>query len=180
MCYVALLRGVNVGGHAKVAMPELRRLLGESGFCAVRTHLNSGNVVFTAPPEDESLIAARLEQIIADHFGLTVRCLVRGGDYLRAVMAANPFPGQAADGKIVHATFLSGRVGPDQLAALDAVTFAPDEYRLGDRVIYLHLPGGLGRSKLAESLARPAVLKGVTATTRNWNTVTRLAEMAVG
>ena len=111
------------------------------------------------------------------HFGFAVPCLVRSGGYLRAVADANPYPEQAANGKLVHATFLSEPVGPERLASLDAAKFAPEEYRLGDRVIYLHAPNGLGRSELAAALGRSSLLTGVTATTRNWNTVAKLVEL---
>lgn len=175
--YVALLRGVNVSGHAKVPMAELRELIEGLGFLDVATYLNSGNAVFTAPTADESTLAAELERALLGHFGVPVSCLVRSGCYLRAVADANPYPEQARTGRLVHAVFLSERVGPERLAVLDPAGFAPDEYRLGEQVVYLHLPNGVGRSKLAEAVMRPSVLRGVTATARNWNTVRKLVEL---
>lgn len=177
--YAALLRGVNVGGKAKVPMAELRLMLEELGHREVRTYLNSGNAVFSSPSADEDVLGAQMEQAIERRFGFPVSCLVRSGGYLRAVAEANPYAEQAAaGGKTVHATFLSAPVGPELLETVPPERFRPDEYHLGERVLYLHLPNGLGRSKLAEALARPsAQLKGVTATTRNWNTVAKLVEL---
>ncbi|MEV6654483.1 DUF1697 domain-containing protein [Streptomyces sp. NPDC051219] len=178
--YVALLRGINVGGHKKVPMAELRTLLAELGHGDVRTYLQSGNAVFSSPSDDPDALAAGLEKSIEGHFGFGASCLVRSGEYLRAVADACPFPAATLEGKQLHATFLSAPAGPERFASLDRAVFLPEEFRLGDRVIYLHTPGGLGRSKLAEALARPALLKGIDATTRNWNTVVKLTEMSDG
>lgn len=176
--YAILLRGVNVGGHARVAMPTLRAALEQAGYGDVRTYLNSGNVVLTAAGTGEDALGAAVRGLIQEHFGLSVACLARSGAYLREVADANPFAERAAaDGKSVHATFLSAAPEPDRLAAVPPERFAPEDYGVGDRVLYLSLPQGIGRSKLAEALARPAVVGGLTATTRNWNTVVKLAEL---
>ena len=176
--YAILLRGVNVGGHARVAMPRLRAVLEAAGHENVRTYLNSGNAVLTAAGTDEDALGAAVEGLIEEHFGLRVACLARSAGYLRAVIDANPYAEQAAaDGRHVHATFLSAAPDPDRLAAVPPERFAPEEYEVGDRVLYLSLPQGIGRSKLAEALARSAVPPGRTATTRNWNTVVKLAEL---
>ncbi|MCP3820847.1 DUF1697 domain-containing protein [Streptomyces sp. A3M-1-3] len=176
--YVALLRGINVGGHRKVPMADLRTLVAELGHGDVRTYLQSGNAVFSSPSDNPDALTTELEKAIEAHFGFTVSCLVRSGTYLRAVADACPFRTDTLEGKQLHATFLSEQAGPERFASLDPAAFLPEEFRLGDRVIYLHTPGGLGRSKLAEALARPALLKGIDATTRNWNTVVKLGEMS--
>ncbi|MFJ8586796.1 DUF1697 domain-containing protein [Streptomyces sp. NPDC093595] len=179
--YAALLRGINVGGHRKVPMAQLRALLAELGYGDARTHLQSGNAVFTAAagtaPADEQALGAELEQAIEKHFGFRVDCLVRSGKYLSAVAGACPFPAAELQGKQLHVTFFSGPVGPERYASLDREAFLPEEFSLGDRALYLYAPEGLGRSKLAEALARPALNKGIVGTTRNWNTVVKLVEM---
>ncbi|MFF0741627.1 DUF1697 domain-containing protein [Streptomyces sp. NPDC004111] len=175
--YAALLRGVNVGG-AKVPMAELRTLLAELGHTDIRTHLNSGNAVFradAATPEDE--LARALEDALEKHFGSRIPCLVRDHVYLRAVADACPFPAAELQGRQLHATFYSALPDPGRFAALAKETYLPEEFRLGDRVLYLYAPDGLGRSKLGEALSRPALNKGVTATSRNWNTVVKLVEL---
>ncbi|GGT18214.1 DUF1697 domain-containing protein [Streptomyces purpureus] len=179
--YAALLRGINVSGHRRVPMPELRLVLQELGHRDVRTHLQSGNAVFTtdagAGAADESALATALEDAIERRFGFRVDCLVRSGAYLRAVADACPFPAAELEGRQLHVTYYSAPVEPERFAALDQEAFLPEEFRLGDRALYLYAPNGLGRSKLADALARPALVKGLVATTRNWNTVAKLVEM---
>ncbi|WP_137992615.1 DUF1697 domain-containing protein [Streptomyces vilmorinianum] len=177
--YAALLRGINVGGHRRVPMAELRSLLEELGHRNVRTYLQSGNVVFTTDadePADEELAAA-LEDAVEKHFGFRVDCLVRGAEYLAAVADACPFPAAELEAKQVHVTYFSEQAGRERFALIDQAAFLPEEFRLGDRCLYLYAPEGLGRSKLAEALSRPALVKGIVATSRNWNTVVKLVEM---
>ncbi|OLZ58989.1 hypothetical protein AVW11_27490 [Streptomyces amritsarensis] len=175
--YAALLRGINVGGSKKVPMAELRAVLEGLGHGDVQTYLQSGNAVFSSARTDPAALARELEAAVEAHFGFRVACLVVDGAYLRAVAEACPFPAAELEGKQLHATFFSEQPGPERFAALDAAAFLPEEYRLGDRVLYLYAPDGLGRSKLAEALAKPAVAKGIDATTRNWNTVAKLVEL---
>lgn len=175
--YAALLRGINVGGSKKVPMAELRTVLEGLGHGGVRTYLQSGNAVFSSANEDPAALARELEAAIEAHFGFRVACLVVDGEYLRAVARACPFPAAELEGKQLHATFFSEQPGAERFAAVEEVAYLPEEYRIGDRVLYLYAPDGLGRSKLAEVLARPAVVKGIDATTRNWNTVAKLVEL---
>ncbi|MCY0920524.1 DUF1697 domain-containing protein [Streptomyces sp. H27-G5] len=175
--YAALLRGINVGGNKKVPMAELRQVLEGLGHEDVRTYLQSGNAVFAGAERDTTKLARALEAAIEAHFGFKVPCLVVDGDHLRAVVDACPFPAAELEGRQLHATFCSGQPGEERFAAIDAPAYLPEEFRVGDRVVYLHTPDGLGRSKLAEALARPAVVKGLDVTTRNWNTVVKLVEL---
>jgi uncharacterized protein (DUF1697 family) len=175
--YAALLRGINVGGKKKVPMAELRQVMEGLGLGDVQTYLQSGNAVFSSPGEDTTALARRLERAIEDHFGFPVPCLVVDGPHLKAVADACPFPAAELEGRQLHATFLSEQPQESRFASIDPAAHLPEEYRLGDRVLYLYAPDGLGRSKLAEALHRPSVLKGLDATTRNWNTVAKLVEL---
>ncbi|MFD6533478.1 DUF1697 domain-containing protein [Streptomyces sp. NPDC060184] len=175
--YALLLRGINVGGHRKVPMPELRALLTELGHSGVSTYLQSGNAVLTAASDDEKEVAAGIERAVEKRFGFAVDCLVRSGAYLRAVADACPFPAAELQGKQLHVTFYDGPVTEDRFAPVDPAAHLPEEFRLGDRALYLYAPDGLGRSGLAVALARPAVTKGLVATSRNWNTVVKLVEL---
>lgn len=172
--YAALLRGINVGGHRKVPMADLRALLTELGYRDVRTHLQSGNAVFTSVPTDEAALETRVSQAIEDRFGFPVDVLVRDHAYLRAVADACPFPAASLEPKQLHVTYFANPVTAADFAKVDAERFLPEDFRLGDRALYLYAPDGLGRSKLADALGRAA--RGV-ATTRNWNTVAKLAEL---
>ncbi|MEU0474028.1 DUF1697 domain-containing protein [Streptomyces olivaceus] len=175
--YAALLRGINVGGARKLPMADLRALLEELGHGGVRTHLQSGQAVFASGHGDEESLAAELARAIEKRFGFPVDVLVRDHAYLRAVAEACPFPAADLEPKQLHVTYFSAPVDEERFAPVDRSAFRPEEFRLGDRALYLYAPDGLGRSRLAEALARPRVNKGLIATTRNWNTVTRLVEL---
>ncbi|PWI14654.1 hypothetical protein DI272_11165 [Streptomyces sp. Act143] len=175
--YAALLRGINVGGAKKVPMAELRTLMEGLGHSGVRTYLQSGQAVFTAAHGDEESLAAELTAAVEKHFGFSVDVIVRDHAYLAAIADGCPFPAAELEAKQLHVTYFSAPVDADRFATIDGQAFLPEEFRLGDRALYLYAPDGLGRSKLAEQLARPRVNKGLIATSRNWNTVVKLVEM---
>jgi uncharacterized protein (DUF1697 family) len=175
--YAALLRGINVGGSRKVPMADLRTLLTDLGHDDVRTHLQSGQAVFSCGHGGEESLAAEIAQAVEERFGFGVDVIVRDHAYLKAVADACPFPAADLEPKQLHVTYFSAPVTPDRFAEIDQEAYLPEEFRLGDRALYLYAPNGLGRSKLAEHLSKPRINKGVIATTRNWNTVVKLVEM---
>jgi uncharacterized protein (DUF1697 family) len=172
--YAALLRGINVGKHKRIAMADLRALLEALGYAGVRTHLQSGNAVFIAPgpvqPADlERAITARL----AADLGFDIPVMVRTGDELATVADSNPFTRRTSDPKQLHVAFLSTQPADDVSTGLVADAYAPDELSLADRALYLYRPNGIMGSRLPDL----EKLLGVRVTERNWNTVTRLHEM---
>ncbi|MER6352652.1 DUF1697 domain-containing protein [Streptomyces sp. NPDC001634] len=175
--YAALLRGINVGGSKKVPMAQLRSLMTGLGHTGVATYLQSGNAVFTADHGDEESLAAELAEAIEKHFGFRVDVVVRDHAYLKAVREACPFPADELEAKQLHVTYFSKPVDAERFAEVDPAVYLPEEFRLGDRALYLYAPEGLGRSKLAEHLSKPRLLKGIIATSRNWNTVVKMEEM---
>ncbi|MFD4375329.1 DUF1697 domain-containing protein [Streptomyces sp. NPDC058486] len=176
--YALLLRGINVSGHRTLPMAELRALLEGLGHGDVRTYLQSGNAVFTTTGSaSAATLAAGIEDAIEERFGFRCDCLVRDGAYLAAVAEACPFPAAELEGKQLHAVYYSEPVTAERFAAVDAEAHRPESFALGDRVMYLYTPDGLGRSKLAEAVMRPSLTKGLVATARNWNTVRKLVEM---
>ncbi|MFF7642607.1 DUF1697 domain-containing protein [Streptomyces canus] len=175
--YAALLRGINVGGSRKVPMADLRTLMEGLGHDGVRSYLQSGQAVFTADHGDEESLAAELTAAIEKRFGFPVDVIVRDHAYLKAIVDDCPFPAAELEGKQLHVTYFSAPVDADRFAEIDQAAHLPEEFRLGDRALYLYAPNGLGRSKLAEYLSRPRLNKGVIATSRNWNTVVKLVEM---
>ncbi|MEV7980048.1 DUF1697 domain-containing protein [Streptomyces sp. NPDC086519] len=175
--YAALLRGINVGGNKKLPMAELRTLMTGLGYGSVATYLQSGQAVFTAARGDAESLAAELAKAIEERFGFLVGVLVRDHAYLKAVVDACPFPAADLAAKQLHVTYLSEPVAPERYADIDPAAHLPEEFRLGDRALYLYAPDGLGRSKLAEALSRTRIHKGMIATTRNWNTVVKLVEL---
>jgi len=174
--YVALLRGINVGGKRKIPMAGLRPLISSLGFEDVVTYVQSGNVVFRSPTGDGRDITSRIEQRIADVFGIDVAVLLRTTAELEEIAESNPFLAKEADLSRLHVVFLNGVPGADAVSQLDPNRSPPDEFRLHGREIYLRLPNGAGRSKLTIDYFERRL--GVGATARNWNTLTKLVALA--
>lgn len=171
---VALLRGVNVGGRATLAMADLRAAAEDCGYERVRTYIQSGNVVFSAPSSDTPAVATALRRALADRTGLDPEIVVRTREELRAVIEANPYVGRGEDPAHLHVVFTDGDAQAS-LGSIDLAARAPDEAAAVGQHLYLFLPSGLGRSKLVADLARQ---KGPPGTIRNWRTVTKLSAMA--
>ncbi|MBN1210175.1 MAG: DUF1697 domain-containing protein [Myxococcaceae bacterium] len=174
--YVALLRGINVGGNKKVPMARLRALLEGLGYTDVTTLLQSGNVVFTGKKQSPAQVARQLEAAIAEEFGFEVAVIVRTRDELAAAIQANPLPGAEEAPSKFLVTFLSDVPDRKRLQAIDPAAYLPDEFRVLGREIYARFPNGIGKSKLATVLLGERL--GVTQTARNWSTVTKLLALA--
>jgi uncharacterized protein (DUF1697 family) len=173
--YAVLLRGVNVGGHGKLAMADLRRVLESLGYTGVWTYLQSGNAVVTSD-DDPERVGRRIREGLQGELGMDPSVLVRTGPELAALVAANPFPAAVAQPKLLHVVFLSAQPDPGQAAAIDPGICAPDEFGVGDRAVYLRYAESAGTSRLADLVLRQ-LLRGrpeVSATARNWNTVLAL------
>ncbi|MHB8657748.1 MAG: DUF1697 domain-containing protein [Solirubrobacteraceae bacterium] len=167
-----LLRGINLGTRNRIAMPDLRAALQRAGFQDVQTYLQSGNVIVHGElpaPEAEGLA----RDCIRDSFGLEIPVLLRTGEELLAVMARNPF-GEVRQPKLVQVTFLQRELAPETVDQLAALATGSERLVVGGRELYAEHPEGLARSKLASRLAGRSL--GVTATARNWITVTSLVE----
>lgn len=176
--YAALLRGINVGGHRRVPMAELRALLADLGYREVVSYLQSGQAALTAADEDEESVASRIRQGLDDRFGAGIDVIVRSHDYLRRVADDCPFPTADVEGKHLHAAFFAAPPDPAPFGQLDCAAFLPEQFRLGERVLYLWLPHGIGRSALAGQILKPRFVgREASVTVRNWNTVTRLVEL---
>lgn len=177
MRWIALLRGVNVGGRRRVPMAPLRAALADAGFTAVRTYVQSGNVVLDdrgdVAPAD---VARRIARVIDERFDVATAVEVRTREQLAAIVADNPFPEAVATPTALHVAFLSAPVEPAALADVDAAAYAPERFALRGRALYLHLPDGIGRSPLAQALSERRL--GVRATVRNWRTVAALLALA--
>jgi uncharacterized protein (DUF1697 family) len=169
--FVGLLRSVNVGGR-KLPMAELREVVESLGFGDVQTFIQSGNVIFTAPKRPDPAV---LEAGLVERFGMAVDVMLRSARDLAAALERNPFPG--ADSSKLHVGFMAAKPTAANVSSVDAAPFAPDELAVVGAEVYFHLPNGLGRAKLPGYALRR--LK-VPTTIRNWNTVTKLAELAAG
>jgi len=174
--FVALLRGINVGGRALVSMPELTSLLASMGLEDVSTYIQSGNVVFSSPAPDEQALAAGIEERITEAFGVSTTVLLRTPAELAEIAGDNPFLGRDADVSKLHVVFLSAPPPAGAVEELDPERSPPDEFRVRGREIYLKLPHGAGRSKLTIDYFERRL--GVRATARNWRTLTKLIELS--
>ncbi|GAB2831229.1 DUF1697 domain-containing protein [Actinoallomurus bryophytorum] len=172
--FVALLRGVNVGGRQKVPMADLRALLGELGHADVRTHLQSGNAIFGTDRTDTDKIAEEIEQGIAREMGLpAIGCLVFNREYLRRVVDENPLSDIATEPAKLLAIFLSEPPAAGKLRAIDADAYKPDVFAPGKQEIYVWYPDGIRNSKLTHAFFQKKLGCRI-ATGRNWNTVNAL------
>lgn len=176
--YAALLRGINVGGHRRLPMAEFRTLLEDLGCQNVATYLQSGQAVFTAPTGDDDALAATISQKLEARYGADIDVIVRDGAYLSAVVGGCPFLVDETASKQLHVAYASFSLDPTRFEQIELDAFAPEQFRLGDRLIYMSLPGGIGRSKLAARLVNQRVIgPDCSVTVRNWNTVMKLAEL---
>lgn len=177
--YVALLRGINVGGKHKLPMDELARLFSEAGCSAVSTYIQSGNVVFRATPALAARLAGEVERRIEQRFGFSVPVVLRAASELSSVARGNPFlrARPAADTSDLHVAFLADAPKARAIAALDPRRSPPDEFAVVGREIYLRLQNGVARTKLTNAWFDKEL--ATTSTLRNWRTLLALVELAL-
>jgi uncharacterized protein (DUF1697 family) len=174
--WIALFRGINVGGNNLLPMSQLKVLLGKLGASDVKTYIQSGNVVFRHADAEASILALRITRAVEKAFGFAPRVLLLTREQLEQAVAANPFRQADTDPARVHVMFLAATPERPDLAALEKVKAASEAFVLSDSCCYLHTPDGLAKSKLAERAER---LLGVAATARNWRTVGKLLQLVL-
>ena len=172
---IVLLRGINLGPRNRISMPELREALEDAGFEDVRTYLQSGNVVLTSTASAKK-VARECEQVIADRFGLEIDVVVRTRNELAKIVKRNPLGPVAKDPKRFQVSFLAAKPDPKRVKKLVEAAVPREELVSIGRELYAWHPEGIARSKLWAQLSGKGL--GVTATTRNWTTVTKLFELA--
>ena len=175
--HILLMRGVNVGGHNRLPMADLRALLSSLGYTDVATYLQSGNAVCSAdgsPGKVAAQVAAGLEAGLS----LSVPVVARTAGQWSALVAANPLLHLDDDPKRLHVTFLDGPPHADRLTALadEAAALAPERIEVVGADAFLHTPGGFGVTRFTPSFLERRL--GRVATTRNWRTVLALADLA--
>ena len=174
--HIALLRGINVGGHKKIAMSDLRGFVTDLGFDDVRSLLQSGNLVFQGMPSGVDL--ERLLEVEAEvRLDLRTTFLVRTAKEWEAVIKRNPFR-EAAESDPAHLVviFLKDVPRPHAVNLLQSAIKGPEVMRTGDRQLYIVYPAGIARSRLTNKLIEDKL--GTQGTGRNWNTVLKLAVLA--
>lgn len=171
--YIALLRGINVGGHKKIKMADLRTALEDVGFQSVQTYIQSGNIVFMSEATAEACttkIAATIEKV----FGFIVPTLVLTDTYIKGILAKNPFSEEKI--KDCYYTILSHFPEKDEIKDFEAVNYPDEEMILLERCVYYYTSKGFRKSKYSNNLAEKKLK--VQATTRNHRTMSKLVEMA--
>jgi uncharacterized protein (DUF1697 family) len=174
--HIALLRGINVGGHNRVPMATLREMFVEAGATEVATYIQSGNVVFAAPAKRAGPIAAAVRAAITEQLGLAVPLVVRSAAAMAKVARAHPFADRVPDPKFLMVAFLDAKPSASKVAALDPNRSPNDRFEVRGADVYLAYPNGSGRSKLDAAWLDRSL--GVVSTTRNWLTVHKLVEMS--
>lgn len=170
--YIALFRGINVGGRNILPMNDLKALLESMGCQQVKTYIQSGNVVFHAPSEKTTQLLHDIKTLITKTFGFTPAVLLLTASTLHDAIHHNPFP--TSKGKMLHFYFAEETPPHPDLEALEKLKITTEDFLLKGSVLYLYAPEGIGRSKLAKNVER---FLSVPVTARNWNTVQKLLNM---
>ncbi len=174
---ISLLRGVNVGGHNKIKMQALGALYQTLGLRDPQTYIQSGNVIFRTPGRDLARLRQRIENGIERSFGFRPDVMLRTPSELRDVIGRNPFAKRRdLDARKLLVTFLAGEPEPEARDAVHRIQADPEELRIHGRELYIYFPNGLARPKLSVALLEKTLK--TSGTGRNWNTVTKLLEMA--
>ena len=173
---IALLRGINLGSRNRVSMPDLRAALEAAGFEDVATLVQSGNIVLTSAKKPATL-EREISKLVQDELGVEAATVVRTRDELAGVIERNPIPDGPSIPKLFQVTFFSDEPDAEAVAALAAQDFGNERVEVIGREAYAWHPDGIQKSKLARELSK-ALRSGGTA--RNWNTVTKLLELAGG
>lgn len=173
--WIALFRGINVGGRHVLPMKALTSLLQGLGCVDILTYIQSGNVIFFNREKNAHILAPKICNAVKTGFGFAPDVLLLTNEQLIDAHAANPFPDVEQDPKTLHLYFLAEDVCNADWAALDALKSSTEHFRLIDRIFYLHAPDGIGRSKLAAKVEK---YLGVPATARNWRTVEKVLQLA--
>lgn len=173
--YVALLRGINVGGKNSLPMAELVSMLEALGAKEVKTYIQSGNAVFRGTAELKKKIQQKLPAEISKHKGFDIQLMVMDADKYAGIIAANPYAVIPEAGSIVHVGFLAEAPNKPDMEKLEKLKTGSEQFHLAADAFYLHAPDGFGKSKLANGAEKAL---GVPMTIRNWKTVCKIDELA--
>jgi len=172
--YIALLKGINVGGNNILPMTELVAVFEGLGLSNIKTYIQSGNVVFQCKQINSIELSQEICAAIKKRCGFVVHIFILEANDLKNTIASNPFPAAEAEPNMLHLFFLSSLPENPDWKTLESAKKDSEQFRLIDKVLYLYAPEGIGRSKLAMKVERAL---GVTATARNWRTAKKLMEM---
>jgi uncharacterized protein (DUF1697 family) len=175
MRYIALLRGINIGGANQMKMDDLKAVFTELGFENVKSYINSGNLAFDTKKTAENRLIDKIEDAVEARFGRRVHIMIREQADIQRVLKSNPFDGQYESHKHMHVLFLKEPLPEEKKKLLQASALPGERYEVRECEIYNHLPNGVAGSLLTKGFfeKKPAVAY----TGRNWRTVEKLAEL---
>jgi len=176
--FISILRGINVSGHKKILMSDLKALYESLNFKDVTTYIQSGNVVFkTNKKTSDQTLAKELENAIYEKYNFIVPVIIRKIAEMKNVLLINPFlQDKTIDTEKLHVTFLATTLGQEKLENIKNIDYAPDKFIVIDKEVFLYCPNGYGNTKLSNAFFEKKL--NTTATTRNWKTVNKLIELA--
>lgn len=176
--FISILRGINVSGQKKILMADLKILFESLHFKKIATYIQSGNVVFKSDLKSSDIqLAEKIEKAICAKYNFEVPVIIRTKEELEKIISQNPFIKEKnIDLKKLHVTFLSEAPDKEKIDQIKQADFLPDRFVVKGKEIYLHIPGSYGETKLSNKFFENKLK--VSATTRNWNTVNKLFEMA--
>ena len=173
--YISLLRGINVSGQKKINMNDLKSLYSSLNLFSVRTYIQSGNVLFCSNQDDELILKHSIEREIEKEYKFKVPTIVLNAIKLKRILSNNPFHGNDIDFKKLYVIFLSLKPASSQVKLLHETELNEVSFLLDKDIIYLYCPEGYGRTRFNNNFFEKKLK--VDATTRNWNTVTKLGNM---
>ena len=175
--YISLLRGINVSGQKRILMNDLKSLYESIGLDGVSTYIQSGNVVFNSDEKNKNKIAELITDSIKLKYGFDVKVLIRTKNELAKITKQNPFlKNEGVDVKRLYVTFLERKPDAKLINNLATDKETIDSYKVIGMEVYLHVPGGFGRTIYSNNyIEKKLALK---ATTRNWKTVNKLLQIA--
>ena len=174
--YVALLRGINLGGHKKIKMDELRASLAAMGFAEVKTYIQSGNVVFKAAKISDKALSRKIEASILSNFGHSVSVIIRTAEEIQQVISNNPFLKEPdVDPTKLHVMFLSEPPAQSAVKELETFVLKPDQFRSLNKELYFYLPNGVAESAVMKKPIDRVL--AIPTTMRNWRTVNTVQQM---
>jgi len=174
--YIALLRGINVGGKRKILMQDLKMLLAALSFENVQTYIQSGNIVFESSWTDEQLLAKKIQASIYEKYGFDVPVIIIKATVYHKLIEANPFVTAQVDTKKLYCVFLNEKPRQEAITSFKDLSFGSDNYFLADKIIYIQYASKISDSKLSNAIVEKKL--AVIATARNWRTSLKLFEMS--
>jgi uncharacterized protein (DUF1697 family) len=175
--YIALLRGINVSGHNKIKMADLRQLFNDLGYKNAITYIQTGNIIFHSEKNKNLEIAEKIRLAIEVKFGHSIKVIVLTKNELNTIFNSNPFIKTNADISKLYVTILNDKPKKVDVVQLsDLMTQNNETFKIIDKAIYLHFPNGYGNTKLNNNLFEKKLKTA--ATSRNWKTFTKLIELS--